>query len=84
MHGVLEDRDARRPDAVKPDVRVRHRRKVTPKTITTLPGSVIYKRACYRTREAGAAKVPIDDGLGLVRRRAFRPTPAACRCPSTG
>ena len=36
LQGVLEDRDAQLPDAVKQDGRILRRRTATPKTITTL------------------------------------------------
>ena len=64
VKGVLEDRDSRLPDAVRREGRVFRRRKATPKTITTLLGRVTYKRSRYRSGEAGASRVPVDDGLG--------------------
>ena len=78
LQGVLEDRDAQLPDAVKRDGRILRRRKATPKTITTLLGRVTYKRSRYRSREAGASWVPIDDGLGLIGGHLTRPMARVC------
>ena len=87
LKGVLEDRDARLPDAVKRDGRVFRRRKATPKTIATLLGSAAYKRSRYRSCEAGASRVPVDDGLGLIHGHLTRPTARVCvlmtsHCPA--
>ena len=89
LQGVLEDRDARLPDAVKRDGRVFRRRKATPKTIATLLGRAAYKRSRYRTCEAGASRVPVDDGPGLIRGHLTRPMARICvltasHCPATG
>ena len=87
VKGVLEDRDSRLPDAVRRDGRVFRRRKATPKTIATLLGSAAYKRSRYRSCEAGASWVPVDDGLGLVHGHLTRPTARICvltasHCPA--
>ena len=78
LQEVLEDRDAQLPDAIKQDGRVLRRRKATPKTIATLLGNVTYKRSRYRTREAGASLVPVDDSLGLIKGRLTRPMARVC------
>ena len=49
------------------------RRKATPKTISTLLGSVTYRRSRYRTREAGASQVPVDESMGLISGHLTRP-----------
>ena len=87
VKGVLEDRNSRLPDAVKRDGRVFRRRKATPKTIATLLGRVTYKRSRYRTCEAGASRVPVDDGLGLINGHLTRPMARVCvltasHCPA--
>ena len=87
LQGVLEDRDARLPDAVKQGGRTLRRRKATPKTIATLLGSVTCKRSRYRTCEAGASRVPVDDGLGLINGHLTRPMARVCvltasHCPA--
>ena len=69
LQGVLEDRDARLPDAVKRDCRTLRRRKATPKTIATLLGSAAYKRLRYRRCEAGGGRPSIS---GACRKRARR------------
>ena len=87
LQGVLEDRDARLPDAVKRGGRTLRRRKATPKTIATLLGRVTYKRSRYRSCEAGASRVPVDDGLGLINGHLTRPMARVCvlmtsHCPA--
>ena len=64
---MLEDRDSRRPDETMKDGRVFRRRKMGPKTVTTLLGSVTYKRARYRTRAAGAARRQPETDQGARR-----------------
>ena len=78
LQGILEDRDAQLPDAIEQDGRVLRRRKATPKTIATLLGNVTYKRSRYRTREAGASLVPVDESLGLIKGRPARPMARVC------
>ena len=87
LQGVLEDRDARLPDAVKRGGRTLRRRKATPKTIATLLGRVTCKRSRYRTCEAGASRAPVDDGLGLIHGHLTRPMARVCvltasHCPA--
>ena len=72
LQEVPEDRDAQLPDAIEEDGRVFRRRKATPKTGATLLGSVTCRRARYRTREAGASLVPVDESLGLINGRPAR------------
>ena len=83
----MERRDAQLPDAIEQDGRVLRRRKATPKTISTLMGSVTYRRSRYRTREAGASQVPVDESMGLISGHPARPIARVCvlltsHCPA--
>ena len=79
LQGILEEQDAQLPDAIEQDGRVFRRRKATPKTVATLLGNVTYRRSRYRTREAGASLVPVDESLGLINSRLTRPDGVVCR-----